>query len=255
MSKLLPVRTDKVTRVFSPRRISAGLQFQLQPEQSARRKATEAYIARKYQQTYGAVITTFLPVLLTMNSAEKTIGAVGLNPGEMGPMYLEQYFDCPVEQKLASLTRQPQSRNKLVEIGNLVVTERGVGSLMFLVLAASLYRADAQWLIFTATPEVEKIVRRFRLEPVCLAAASPTCLTSAKQWGSYYDCHPKVLAVNLQQAFELADLSPLLKSSIDNFDTAIKDISTQLTCYRANQNPLKIAQVLADTRRSKEMVS
>ena len=236
---LSSIKPENAKRVFSPRKEDMSLQFHLYPAEAenrisaGKRLDTESYIAAKYRQAHNALVTTFLPVLLTMNARGNPIAAVGINPGGAIqdanlPMYLEQYFDDTAEQKIASITKQPQARNQLVEIGNLVVTERGVGSLLFLVLAMALQRAGYKWMVFTATAEVEKIICRFGFEPCYVAEAIPARLSRHDEWGNYYDHQPRVLAGNLEQAFLLGETSPFLKANIERFDSAINEIADGL---------------------------
>jgi hypothetical protein len=74
-------------------------------------------------------------------------------------MFLEHYLASPVEQQIAALEKKPISRNQIAEIGNLVITHKPSGFILFLVLASVLDRAGFQWMTFTATPVVEKMLR------------------------------------------------------------------------------------------------
>lgn len=176
-------------------------EFELHSLRDHRRSSLETYIADCYYRVYHARIAEFLPLLMCLQANETSQAALGLRPGYCGPMYLENYLDSPVEQVLAEQARQPVLRDSIVEIGNLVSTMPGSSQLLFVVMTASLEAAGYRWMTFTATQQVNKLIKRLHYHPFFLGDASPSRLgANARQWGSYYEMQPRVLAGNLRDA-------------------------------------------------------
>jgi len=125
-------------------------------------------------------------------------------------LFLEQYLPAPVEHELGELSGHPENRGEIVEVGNLVATTAGSSQLLYLIMAMILKRAGFKWLVMTATPQVQKSIKRLGLELYTLADADPSALGSGSlnDWGSYYESQPRVVAGNLAEAMPvLADRS------------------------------------------------
>lgn len=198
-----------------------------------RRDQLERYIAGKYEQVHDAHLKEFLPILLRVAEGAETLGAVGLRPGQYRPMFLEQYLDAPIEQQVAAIARQPVDRLSLVEIGNLAVTRRGFAAALFVVLVDLLSAAGFEWLVFTATEQVERIMRIVGFEVHYLVAATPDRLTGDKTiWGSYYDNSPKVMTGRLSDALAVIEANPTLQSIRHEYRQSIKELAPMLADYR-----------------------
>lgn len=162
------------------------------------RAEVEAYIARKFSETYGARIHRFLPQLLSLHAGDLLRAALGLHRADSGTLFLEQYLDRPVERRLAEVAGRAVARADIVEVGNLVSTSRGSSQLMFLMLAELLAGARVTWAVFTATPHVRKLLTRLTTDQLVLCAADGRRLgAELKNWGSYYDTRPVVTAINV----------------------------------------------------------
>ena len=217
-----PVRSEKV-------RHTQQNQFILHGPESHQRQSLESYIASKFHQTHNAEITEYMPILLEMTANDKTQAALGLRPGRYKPMFLEQYLDAPIEQKIAELAKGPIDRYTLMEIGNLVVTRPGAGLLLFVMMAISIAEAGYQWMTFTATPEVTRLIRRLGFEPLYLADANPDAINGGtKKWGGYYDRQPLVMAGSLEKAMAVMRDNPTLKTISIEYTTQIKALSNTL---------------------------
>lgn len=172
--------------------------FELTAAGDPGRAGVEAYIAQRFSETYGARIHSFLPQLLSLHVGGVLGAALGLRRADSGTLFLERYLDRPVEQQLAGATGQPVARADIVEIGNLVSTSRGSSRLLFLMLAELFASAHVTWAIFTATPEVHKLLARLTADQVVLCEADGKRLgAELKNWGSYYDTRPAVTAINV----------------------------------------------------------
>ncbi len=214
----------------------APVQFDLHGHSHRRREQLEDYIKEKYKQIYQARISEFLPLLLSMNYSRDPQAVVGLKPGSCGHMFLEQYIEMPIEQGIASLARQPVDRHSVVEIGNLVATQRGSSQLLFIILTAVLEEAGYRWMVFTATPQVEKLIRRLDFNPLVLASADPGKLgAQARNWGNYYDTQPRVNVGSIQQAITVLRANPAINNVLHNYQLVIDDLAQRLYHYHRCQ--------------------
>lgn len=211
--------------------------FALQGLSDSQRQETEAYIARQYLKVYDAHIRAFLPLLLSMSRNQQLSGVVGLRPAQASRLFLETYLDQPVEQAVAKAASAPVDRGSIVEVGNLVATQRGSSLVLFLVMAAIVERAGFSWLVFTATPEVEKLIKRLTKSPTVLAPA-PACRLGSHQddWGRYYQQCPKVMALDVVEAIKNVREVPLLQQVLLEHEDAIDDLASQVLRHRRQED-------------------
>jgi AraC-like DNA-binding protein len=204
--------------------------IELLTPQHKERRATEQYIARKFEDVHQAHIQHFLPYLIRITHSDEPAAAVGIQPGDQGEMFLEQYLSSPVEQQIAALEKQPVSRDQIVEIGNLVVSYKPAGFMLFLIIASALARAGFKWMTFTATPVVEKMIQRLGYSPFYLAEATADCLgEAAREWGQYYAKHPRVMVGNLDDAQAHIQSCPILGRLVSPFQKDIRQLATNIT--------------------------
>ncbi|GAB3092551.1 hypothetical protein G8770_05455 [Aestuariicella hydrocarbonica] len=215
--------------------------FALQGPCDPHRVITEQYIARQYHRVYEANIQAFLPLLLTMSaprseaeaapeaSDHQLLAAAGLRPASAPRLFLESYLELPVEQAIAQAARIPVSRNSVIEIGNLVSTQRGGSLQLFLVMAAALQQAGFSWLVFTATPQVEKLVKRLHAQPMFLAPADACKVAgSAGEWGRYYQHCPRVMVVDLNHSMTLARQNLMIDKVFSEHQLAIRALGQHI---------------------------
>jgi len=206
-------------------------QFLLSQTDDVNRTALEHYIARQYFACHKAHIASFLPQLLSMSQGTEVQGVVGLQSASEGPLFLEQYLDQNIEQMIASIINQPTDRNSIIEIGNLVSTRPGGSQLLFIMLAFAIERAGFRWLAFTATGQVNKLVKRLCATPIFLANARADRLGKpAEIWGEYYQKNPNVMVVDLKEALGnvsenemIIGLSTLYRDDIEAIATGINE--------------------------------
>jgi hypothetical protein len=208
----------------------------LHPVSSAQRSIVEQYVFNQFQTNHGATVRDFMPLLFTMNCHDEFTSAVGIRPASGYDLFLEQYLQEPVENVLSGLSANPVNRGEIVEAGNLVATQRGSSQLIYLVMAMILQRAGFKWLVITATPQVQKTIKRLGFELYTLADADPSVLDtgSLNGWGSYYENQPCVVAGNLAEAMSvLADRS-IYTRLISRYQTRIDALALAVrqTCYR-----------------------
>lgn len=202
--------------------------FSLHNRFSRQRQAVENYIATQFKKEHDATIQTFMPVLMTMQCCGQYSAAAGLRHADSGSLYLEQYLDLPVEKVIKQYADTLPERSRIVEIGNLVATRRGASHLLFILIAAALIQSGADWMVFTATAQVERILKRFQFKTHILCKAAPERLnpaTQLEQWGSYYQCEPNVLAGDLSHASALIENSHILGFVVNYYKELIDDLA------------------------------
>lgn len=170
------------------------------PAVSGRRDETETFIREVFQRRYDARVPAFAPELLMLEQGERIVAAAGWRGAGASPLYLERYLDAPVEIHIASLGGQDVPRHRIAEVGNLAAVKPGSGVRMILSLAEQLHQSGYEWVVFTATDELIRILTRMGMPPLALQVADPARLgDEARAWGRYYDTRPVVVAGRIRQ--------------------------------------------------------
>lgn len=173
----------------------------------------QAYIAARFARDYEACLYEFLPTFVAMECCGKTSAAAGIKLASQGPLFLEQYFDGPVEREIADVSGSAPKRHHIAEIGNLVASHRGASQVFFLVMADILHQAGVEWIVFSATRQVASLVGKLSREKLDLGPADPRRLGGkAAHWGRYYETGPRVLAIQLTPG--LAEVRKELRASV-----------------------------------------
>jgi hypothetical protein len=142
---------------------------------------------------------------------------------------VEQYMEKPVEQALSFLAKEPVARESIIEIGNLVATQRGASQLLFVLLLAILHKANYRWVVFTATKQVGQLLNKLHFEPLRVCTADSKMLEgSSNHWGSYYEANPSVLAGDLQPAIDYARTNSVMNCILDYYKNSIDALASEL---------------------------
>jgi hypothetical protein len=194
------------------------------------RAEVEQHVAARYDSTYGARLTHFLPWFLRLQCLGRLTGVVGMQAADEHGLFLERYLDRPVEKQLAERLGHGVPRGALVEIGNLVADKRGASQLLFLLFTAILHTAGYEWIVFTATRSLRNNLEKLgfpllELQRVDAAALAPELVA---QWGSYYHTEPTVMAGSLAAAMELGATQPLLRRVLRLYQGQIATLALQL---------------------------
>lgn len=173
--------------------------------QTPGRAEVQAFVQGIYAERYGAHITEFAPVLLALRDAQGAlVAAVGYRCAALEPLFLERYLDGPVEQALLGADAPSSARRDMVEVAHLVALKPGEGRRMMAELGRWLGQQGAHWVVSTVTRELRHLFMRMGIAPLALGVADPERLGErARDWGSYYEHEPVVLAVALSQTTRL----------------------------------------------------
>lgn len=186
--------------LLSPRPEEASLRLHFAGD--PQRAEVEQFIREVYAQRYGATVTDFMPVLVSLaDPAGGLVAAAGYRSADAGPLFLERYLARPVEDALAAASGRMPPRSQVVEIGHLAASRAGAGRGLIFQLGPHLARLRYRWAVATLTRELLQLFGRLGLAPLALAPADPGALgEAAALWGSYYEHEPVVLAGEIQPA-------------------------------------------------------
>jgi len=172
----------------------------IHPPGDARRREVEAFIRRVYAERYGADVSGFAPMLVSLRDGDGIVAAAGYRSADQDRLFLEGYFDQPIESLLEAHAGQSMVRTDIVEVGHLASTRAGEGRRLVQMITAHLAEQGFDWVVCTLTAELRHLFVRIGITPLALGAADPAALgRDMGRWGSYYDHHPVVLAGQLQQ--------------------------------------------------------
>jgi len=214
------------------RRIAVGTQelsLALISRSSEDRLAIEQSIMQKFERTYGAHLTHFLPNLLKLGAADELGAVAGIRAATNKTLFLEQYLDRPAEQAVARAFKTPVDRDSIVEIGNLAANVPGYAYTLFAALATILARAGFRWVVCTATPQVASMFSRMRLSAQPICRADPSLLEAdAADWGDYYASGPRVMAGDVQLAARQVAMNSDIARQLDELHWPITQMAATL---------------------------
>jgi hypothetical protein len=158
------------------------------------------FIQAVFYKAHGAQIKQFMPSALCLSDSQQNLLAVsGLRHAKNTPLFLERYFDQPVEQMISHHFGQNVRRDQIFEIGNLAVARPYYTRALMSALSAYLHSTDAEWIVFSALPVVRNAVAKMDHPMFVLADATIEQIAAQDRadWGSYYQHQPQVIALRL----------------------------------------------------------
>lgn len=172
------------------------------------------FIRDIYKKYYDADIVVSYPYLMAVHDRHNNIlAAVGFRFAVNNHLFLEQYFDQPIQDVVSEKYHQIIARSQIVEIGSLA-SRGGVAKFLFLAIAGYLQKMGYSYVAMTGTSNLRKNFSRLNLKPKIICKAKSERLTDVSQnWGSYYDSRPKVMVGNIKTGF--ATLQKVLKISLN----------------------------------------
>lgn len=182
---------------LSLQRVSAAADPQL-------RARLQAFIGASFAARHGARVRHFMPELLALATADgEPRAAIGVRDAAGGPLFLERYLDRPVQDEIARVQGATVARSRIAEVGNLACPNAGLARLLIVALTDLLIAEGFEWVVFTATTEVSNSFRRLELAPLVLGTADPARMGDERaDWGSYYECNPRVMAGAIRGGYE-----------------------------------------------------
>lgn len=206
LANLNPSKTVSAHVATAP----AAAQLLLLAATDARRTSLQNFIRQGFRDAYGAEVQTFMPDLLAVQAQGQWQAVLGIRGGQNQSLFVEQYLDADICTVLLAAGINAQ-RDDVVEIGNLFSANRQYTLLLFVVLAYALHQLGYRQLVCCATEQVQTLLSRHGLVLTYLADGDASRLgEAANSWGSYYQSHPKVCALDLTAAMTLIAASPRL---------------------------------------------
>lgn len=188
----------------------AGRWFSEIAPQTAMAAMVADFIRRRFLQAYGAEPNLRIPSLLALTTAQGSLmAAVGVRNASGERLFLEDYLPVPVE----GVMPDPETdRSRIAEIAHLAGVEAGVSRYLFASLSVWLDAAGYDWVVCTGTDQLRNSFHRLGIATQVLADADPARLPDGGAgWGRYYDHHPVVMAIRVQEGISALDAAGLLK--------------------------------------------
>ncbi len=163
------------------------------------RRQIEAFIADEYRRHFAADIRDFMPTLVGLHDdGGRLKAAVGYRAAQSERLFLEMYMNRPIEEVVSMQSGLDVARDAIVEVGSLACNGGRAAMEIVTALVPALIEDGFSWVVFTGADTVRNVFRRLELKPVALCIANKSMLgTDQKQWGTYYDHNPVVMAGRL----------------------------------------------------------
>lgn len=174
-----------------------------EPDSPARANA-ERFIHDRFNIEYDADIQHYMPHLVQLRTRdEETIAVVGYRDARHHKLFVELYFDEPIEVALSRHLGQEVARGDIVEVGNLADAHPGGARAAITALTAYLYGAGFRWVVFTGVTKLRNAFFRLGLDPVHIGSADPGRLSGdvQKEWGRYYQADPQIMAGDIHEGY------------------------------------------------------
>jgi hypothetical protein len=222
-----PPRTCEVPQKFS---------LDLVGPRHSQRADVENTIAQRFADVYGADIKHFMPTQLCMTVENEIVATVGIRRAQNASLFLENYFDRPIEQFASRTLGCEIRRSDVVEIGNLASIQQGGSQWLFVALTLLLCDQNQPWVTFTATPEVQKLLRRLNIQPLALTGADAERLGTGKSdWGNYYQQQPVVMITHAPTAKRKLMENPIAMRFVSLLEPFVRTLNVQWQAISENR--------------------
>jgi hypothetical protein len=166
-----------------------------------RRARVERFIETAYRRQFDSAITAHYPTLISLHASDETIcAALGVRRAADDRLFLENYFEEPIEHMVSAATGKVVDRQAIVEIGNLASVGRR--STLRLIAAAAVHMRSfrGHFVVATATEQLRHALTAFGFAWVALAPArAERLLDAGRSWGRYYAHDPQIIVGVLHQ--------------------------------------------------------
>jgi len=174
------------------------------------RGEAERFIHDRFGLEYNADIKEYMPHLVRLKTrAGEMVAAAGYRDAACHRLFVEHYFDEPIEMLISQHLKQDVSRADIVEVGNLADAHPGGARAAITALTAYLYGAGFRWVVFTGVIKLRNAFFRLGIDTIHIGDADPDRLTTEEQhdWGRYYLAGPKVMAGDIHEGYWALEFS------------------------------------------------
>lgn len=160
------------------------------------REEAETCIRTVYARVFGVRDLVFPNNLIAwLDRDGRPSCAAGLRLADDG-FFSEVYLDAPIEQVLSGLSGRTVPREAIFEITTLASRSSDVSPAFMREIGIMGKKAGFEWLFFTATARLRRLLIRLGVATLELAPAQARKIAKPQQWGSYYAHDPSVCAIN-----------------------------------------------------------
>jgi len=174
------------------------------------RSEVEQFIHDRFDVEYHADIQHYMPHLVRLSTrAGELVAAVGYCDAACHDLFVEHYFDEPIEVVMSRELGQELARHDIVEVGNLAETHPGGARAAITALVAYLYGAGFRWVVLTGVAKLRNAFFRLGIDPVYIGDADPSRLDAGEQkaWGRYYLAEPRIMAGDIHEGYRALEFS------------------------------------------------
>jgi hypothetical protein len=171
---------------------------------TVQRARIERFIEHQYLARFGSLIVEHYPTLLSLQRDDgNVLATIGLRDASREPLFLERYFDEPIERMIAHATGTRPARAEILEIGNMASVGRIASARLIAVSSSYLSTCRCRYAVVTATEELRRMLGSFGLAWRALGTARADRLPDhGLSWGSYYKQNPEILVGEIRQSSE-----------------------------------------------------
>jgi Thermostable hemolysin len=191
-------KEELALREIDPR----GALLVLPPSAAPERALAERFIEKRFLDGFGSVIRDHYPTLLSLQNPDGSVAAaLGIRDASEEPLFLEQYFDEPIEKAIAQAVGIAPLRSEILEIGNMASAGRSASAR--LVVASSFYLRSCRYryAVVTATHRLRQMLDSFGFTWHALGPARAERLSDlGRSWGRYYAQSPQILIGEIKQS-------------------------------------------------------
>jgi len=175
-----------------------------------KRNETERFIHDRFNFEYDADIRHYMPHLVRLSTREgKLVAAVGYRDAACHKLFIEHYFDEPVEAVVSREVGQEIARRDIVEVGNLADAHPGGARAAITALTAYLYGAGFRWVVFTGVIKLRNAFFRLGIDTIHIGNADLSRMETREQqsWGRYYLAGPRIMAGDIHEGYWALEFS------------------------------------------------
>lgn len=169
---------------------------------TVQRARVERFIERQYFARFGSLIVEHYPTLLSLQTNEgNVLATIGLRDASREPLFLERYFDEPIERMISHTTGARPPRADILEIGNMASIGRMASARLIAASSSYLATCHCRYAVVTATQDLRRMLGSFGLAWRGLGSARADRLPDhGRSWGTYYEQNPEILVGEIRQS-------------------------------------------------------
>ncbi len=174
------------------------------------RDEAEQFIHDRFNLEYAADLHHYMPHLVRLSTCEEElVAAVGYRDAACHDLFIEHYFDEPIESVISQHLGQKVVRQDIVEVGNLADAHPGGARAAITALTAYLYGAGFRWVVFTGVTKLRNAFFRLGIDTFHIGDADPSRLDTEEQktWGRYYLAGPRIMAGDIHEGYWALEFS------------------------------------------------